>query len=245
MNHNINKFTKIENDDEINEIPLNDDQFDEQIIENSDSNNSEKKYCGISSISNLWETVTFAWIQPLLKLGNTRALETADLFDLLENDRSEVVYNKFLKSWNKEKQISNMNSSDKIAPKPSLTYSLITAFGYPFLCAGILKFTNDSCQFVGPVLLNYLINFLSDPTQPSYLGYTYVCILFVSNVLMSLCLRQYFWWCYRVGLRLRTSVITSVYNKALIIATSALNKKTSGEITNLMSVDSTRLQVIK
>lgn len=49
--------------------------------------------------------------------------------------------------------------------------------------------------------------------------------------------------CYRVGMNLRSSVVTSIYNKALAISVASLSRKTLGEITNLMSVDSSRLQV--
>lgn len=49
--------------------------------------------------------------------------------------------------------------------------------------------------------------------------------------------------CYRVGMNLRSSVVTSIYHKALSISVASLSRKTLGEITNLMSVDSSRLQV--
>jgi hypothetical protein len=49
--------------------------------------------------------------------------------------------------------------------------------------------------------------------------------------------------CYRVGMNLRSSVVTSIYNKALAISVASLSRKTIGEISNLMSVDSSRLQV--
>jgi hypothetical protein len=43
-------------------------------------------------------------------------------------------------------------------------------------------------------------------------------------------------------MNLRSAVITSVYNKALAISAATMGRKTVGEITNLMSVDSSRLQ---
>jgi hypothetical protein len=43
-------------------------------------------------------------------------------------------------------------------------------------------------------------------------------------------------------MNLRSAVITSVYSKALAISAAAISRKTTGEVTNLMSVDSTRLQ---
>lgn len=43
-------------------------------------------------------------------------------------------------------------------------------------------------------------------------------------------------------MNLRSAIITAVYSKSLVISAAGLSKKSTGEITNLMSVDSTRLQ---
>ena len=188
----------------------------------------------IQPIMSVWNVLTFGWMKSLLHLGNIRALEVTDLMELPLCDRSHCVYHQFAVKWKKEL---------KSKSQPSLVSTMISAYGFPFACAGLLKLVNDCCIFVGPLILNRLIHLLSTPTESSRLGYIYVFALFASNVLMSLCLRQYFWWCYRVGLRLRTAVITSVYSKSLSISAASLSKTTSGEITNLMAVDSTRLQV--
>jgi len=60
---------------------------------------------------------------------------------------------------------------------------------------------------------------------------------------MSLCLRQYFHRCFQTGLQLRTAVVAAVYEKSLTLAISERQIRSSGEITNLMSVDAQRLQV--
>jgi ABC-type bacteriocin/lantibiotic exporter with double-glycine peptidase domain len=43
-------------------------------------------------------------------------------------------------------------------------------------------------------------------------------------------------------MRLRSCIIKSVFHKSLKLSISAINKRSSGQITNLMSLDSTRLQ---
>jgi ABC-type multidrug transport system fused ATPase/permease subunit len=43
-------------------------------------------------------------------------------------------------------------------------------------------------------------------------------------------------------MNLRSAVVTSVYNKALVISAASLHTQSTGQITNLMSVDATRLQ---
>jgi ABC-type multidrug transport system fused ATPase/permease subunit len=110
------------------------------------------------------------------------------------------------------------------------------------MMAGLLKLVHDSCLFIGPILLKDIINYLNEKETNLKKGLTYVFYLFLSQLAMSLCLRQYFWWCFRVGMRLRSAVVTGVYNKSLLLSLSVAKKKSIGQITNLMSVDSTRLQ---
>ncbi|KAJ1439399.1 pdr transporter [Ochromonadaceae sp. CCMP2298] len=173
-------------------------------------------------------------MQELLRKGNEKPLEMDDLYKLSYSDSAEGVYQNFKEGWTRELQ--------KPGQEPSLAWAFFHAFGTPFLAAAVLKFIHDSALFVGPQLLNALINFLEDPEAPLQTGLLYVLGLFLANLVMSICLRQYFWWCYRVGMNLRSSVVTAVYSKALVISVAALSRKTLGEITNLMSVDSSRLQ---
>ena len=77
---------------------------------------------------------------------------------------------------------------------------------------------------------------------PQLFSRSYVLGLLLSNLVMSACLRQYFFHCYRTGLRLRSAAITSVYQKALRLSSGSLSRQSTGEITNLMSVDASRLQ---
>jgi hypothetical protein len=136
------------------------------------------------SIFSIWRTLTFSWMQELLKKGNEKPLTIDDLDELPNVDRSEAIYRRFSTVWNKQLK---ENSS------PSLVWAFGIAFGKPFLAAGLLKLIYDSSAFSGPLLLNALIKFLSDPSQPLSKGLTYVFLLFFANFLMSLCLRQYFW----------------------------------------------------
>jgi len=96
-------------------------------------------------------------------------------------------------------------------------------------------------MFLNPLILGKVVGFLNSKEPLSH-GLLYVAILFVANVTMSLCLRRYFYSCFRVGLRLRTAVVTSVFAKALVLSSAELMKRSVGEVTNLMSVDSARLQ---
>jgi ATP-binding cassette subfamily C (CFTR/MRP) protein 1 len=124
-------------------------------------------------------------MKPLLQVGNQRALEMKDLYELREADSSEGVYQRFKHYW--QEQLKENSAS------PSLVMTFFHAFGKPFLMAGFLKLIHDTALFVGPYLLNALIKFLNDPSQPTSVGLFYVVGLFAANLAMSICLRQYFW----------------------------------------------------
>lgn len=186
----------------------------------------------INSIKSFGNTLLFFWVQPLLSLGNTQPLNLTDLYDLNKRDQASSIYDQFYEAW----QIQLHK------PDPSLAWAFVKSFGTPFFMAGFLKLIHDCLIFVGPILLNRIITFLDNPDKPVSLGLTYVLSLFISQVIMSLCLRQYFFWCFRCGMWLRSAVVTSVFSKALLISAGVLGRRTIGEISNLMSVDSTRLQ---
>eukprot|EP01038_Epipyxis_sp_PR26KG_P012636 gene12636-16943_t len=195
---------------------------------------SHKNY-GVCSLLN---SLTFSWMRPLLNTGNLKALELTDLYPLSNRDKSNVVYNTFKKHWDEQLH----QSSNEYSKKPSLSKALFLSYGIPFCAAGFLKLIHDSCLFIGPLLLNKIINYLNNPSESKSIGLLYVLGLFVANFTMSLCLRQYFWWCYRVGMNLRSAVITSVFSKSLVMCSTAMSRRTTGEISNLMSVDSSRFQ---
>ena len=204
-------------------------------------------------VHRIWRILSFEWMKKLLEIGNKRRLEPDDLYPLHEKDCAEGVYKTFAKEWcaqisvcrrsNAKKSAVRDTSTDKDKEQiPSLARTFFRAFGGPFVMAGGLKLIHDTLLFSGPWLLNRTIIFLGDPSQPVSTGFFLVLTLFLTQFTMSLCLRQYFWWCYRVGMRLRSAVITSVFIKSTALSAGAMSRHSVGEITNLMSVDSTRLQ---
>ncbi|ETP43581.1 hypothetical protein F442_09693 [Phytophthora nicotianae P10297] len=176
--------------------------------------------------------VFFSWVTPLMKLGNERPLESDDLFQLDPYNRAANVSKKFADAWERQTR----------SGKPSLVWALGKAFGFKFMVAGFLKLIHDSLQFVGPMIIKDIIAYLSDPTAPLSEGLTYAAVIFVSGVVQSFALRQYFFYCYETGLQFRSAIVTAVFEKSLVLSAAARQQRTSGEITNLMSIDAQRLQ---
>ncbi|GAB9464782.1 Atp-binding protein [Globisporangium polare] len=174
----------------------------------------------------------FSWVNPVMELGNARPLQHEDLYQLDPDNRAHNVSDAFQTAW---------RAQEKLA-KPSLTWALAQTFGGQIAKAGFLKFVHDSLQFVGPLMIKDIIAFLKDPDAPMSQGLTYAGIVFVSGVIQSFMLRNYFFHCFESGMRVRSAICTAVYQKSLVLSAAARQKKTTGEITNLMSIDAQRLQ---
>jgi ABC-type multidrug transport system fused ATPase/permease subunit len=177
-------------------------------------------------------SVFFSWVTPLMQLGNRRPLQHDDLYQLNPSNRAKNLSKKFQHVWAKQLE----------SKKPSLSWALAKGFGGQIAMAGGLKLIHDTLQFVGPMMIKDIISFLKDPNAPLSEGLSYAAIVFISGVVQSFTLRQYFFYCFETGLRVRSAICTAVYQKSLVLSASSRQKKTTGEITNLMSIDAQRLQ---
>lgn len=183
----------------------------------------------------------FGWLDPVLELGHVKDQlnpEDLDLSPLAPEDSAEEVMKTFQKAWEDECQRSQENEKRQ----PSLTKALFVAFGKDFMKAGGLKFVNDCLQFVGPQVLNGMVQYVRNPDAPIWVGLGLTLTVTLAQIGMSLCLRHYFFDLYRVGLRVRTAIVMSVYEKSLKLGSR--HDKSVGQITNLMSVDAARIQGI-
>ena len=247
--HGLFTINDEDDDDSEEEVVLNDGQepgsrektrkerrkhFKSDYDETRETQVQAEKITVCTAFSMTWSALTFSWVRPLLSVGNERPLDQADLYDLAPVDTSRGVYGRFRKYWRQElkklsstSNVGNENGTEVRTKMkvPSFPMALFRAFGTPYMMVGGLKLFHDSCMFVGPLMLNRLIIFLSNPNIPLSTGLYYVLGIFLSNFAMSICLRQYFWWCYRVGMRLRSAAITAVFNKSLVPSAHRLLNK--------------------
>lgn len=109
----------------------------------------------------------------------------------------------------------------------------------PFSFALFLRFTIDLLQFGSPMVLGALINYIATDGA-LWKGLLMTFTLFIISFLMAILNGHQSIIAYGVGFRMRTSLISAVYRKALRISSAAKRTTTVGEIVNLMAVDSNR-----
>ncbi|KAI7889943.1 multi drug resistance-associated protein MRP [Mucor mucedo] len=185
--------------------------------------------------TNIFGRLTFSWMTPLMRLGYQKPLAMDDLWNLKSDDQSAIVGAKFQENWRKE-----MSKA-----KPSLLRALVKTLGGPFFLAALFKALQDILQFTQPLLLKILMKWVtsynSDEPQPAYRGVFIAVAMFFTAICQTMFLHQYFQRCFMTGMRLRAALVTSIYQKTLVLSNASRQKSTVGEIVNHMSVDAQRL----
>ncbi|KAL1826245.1 hypothetical protein ACET3Z_004657 [Daucus carota] len=183
--------------------------------------------------ANIFSRIVFGWITPLMQQGYRRPITEKDVWKLDTWDQSETLRIKFLQCWMEESQ----------KEKPWLLRALNSSLGRRFWLGGFFKIGNDLSQFVGPVILNRLLQSL-ERGDPAWIGYLYAFLIFVGVSLGVLCEAQYFQNVMRVGFRLRSTLVAAVFRKSLRLTSEGREKFPPGRITNMMTTDANALQRI-
>ncbi|KAM9612284.1 ATP-binding cassette sub-family C member 2 isoform 1-T4 [Morphnus guianensis] len=125
-------------------------------------------------------------------------------------------------------------------PRGWLVKTLCKTFWQNLLLSVAFKLVHDGLVFVSPQLLKLLIAFVSDEESFAWQGYLYAILLFLTALIQSLCLQQYFSLCFQLGINVRASLIAAIYKKALTMSSATRKESTVGETVNLMSADAQR-----
>ncbi|XP_027190692.1 ABC transporter C family member 12-like [Cicer arietinum] len=183
--------------------------------------------------ANFLSRLSFGWITPLMKQGYRKPITEKDVWKLDKWDQTETLNEKFQWCWMSEFQSSN----------PRLLRALNNSLGKRFWWGGIYKIGNDLSQFVGPILLNHLLDSMQNG-DPSWIGYIFAFSIFVGVSLGVLCEAQYFQNVMRVGFRLRSTLVAAIFRKSLRLTHESRKKFSSGKLMNMITTDANALQQI-
>ena len=119
--------------------------------------------------------------------------------------------------------------------------ALYKIHGKQFFGIGVLKFIADCSGFAAPLLLNLVVNFMENPSADRRWGYVYAMGLTLSTFAVSLCNAHFNLLINELKLKVRASLITSVYKHVISVSSLELNQFSTGEVINYMSTDVDRI----
>ncbi|CAN6872242.1 unnamed protein product [Brassica oleracea var. botrytis] len=183
--------------------------------------------------ASIFSRIYFGWITPLMQLGYRKPITEKDVWQLDKWDQTETLFTRFQRCWTEESQ----------RRKPWLLRALNSSLGGRFWLGGIFKIGNDLSQFVGPVVLSHLLRSMQEG-DPAWVGYVYAFLIFVGVTLGVLCEAQYYQNVWRVGFRLRSTLVAAIFHKSLRLTHEARKNFASGKVTNMITTDANALQQI-
>lgn len=188
--------------------------------------------------ADIFSIITFSWMSPMMRLGYNTFLTENDLPQLPRTTSTSYASQRFTKHW--QKQLSAKKN-------PSLSVALAKAFGSQFAAGGFFKILQDILAFTQPQLLRLLIKFVKDYSAGKEdakiaQGFTISLGMFFVSVIQTACLHQYFHRVFEVGMKIKSALTAAIYQKSLVLSSEERGAKSTGDIVNLMSVDTQRLQ---
>ncbi|KAI3910254.1 hypothetical protein MKW92_019630 [Papaver armeniacum] len=161
--------------------------------------------------ASLLSRATWYWMNPLLTKGYESPLRIEDVPSLSPDHMAKETSQLFESNWPKQ--------ADKRS-HPKQWNCLFTAF------LAILKLC---VMYLGPILLDGFVRFTSGKGFSSYEGYYLVLALLMAKFIE------------KVGMLIRSSLITCLYRKGLKLSCSSRQKHGIGQIVNYMAVDAQQL----
>lgn len=134
-----------------------------------------------------------------------------------------------------------MVKREENAPSVSLWPVLLRTYGGRLFISTSLGAIHSLIGFANPLILDRLIGHITNKSDEEWKGYFYICVLFASNIVWTLSCHLSLHHLVVMGLQMRSSVVSAIYQKALRLSNRARAQFTVGEITNYMSVDAQRI----
>jgi len=203
----------------------------------SNKNSDSKKTLRNESYSNagFFSILTFSWMTPLIALGNKKTLDHEDLPLLSTNDSA---YGTFSTLRNKlDLECGNVRNATTI----NLAKVLFFSTWQGILISGFFALLYTCASYVGPYLIENLVQYLNDENKAKNEGYIFA-MTFVAAKLVE-CLSQKHWMFkfQQVGVRMQSMLVSMIYAKGLTLSCQSKEGYSSGEIINLMTVDAERI----
>ncbi|KAH6822716.1 multidrug resistance-associated protein 3 [Perilla frutescens var. hirtella] len=183
----------------------------------------------------VFSLLTFSWISCMISLGQKRTLNLEDLPQLAISDSVRggfPILNDCL-----EASCGEINRVTTIM----LVKGLVKTTRAEIAISAVCVFVYTLSSYVGPYLIDSLVQYLNGRGDFKNEGYALVSAFFVAKLLESFAQRHWVFKVQQAGNRARAALVAKVYNKGLTLSCQSKQGRTTGEIINLMSVDAERI----
>ncbi|KAF6172964.1 hypothetical protein GIB67_006340 [Kingdonia uniflora] len=182
-----------------------------------------------------FNTMSFWWLNSLMKMGKEKTLEDENIPRLREVDRAKTCYSSFIENLNKQKGSSKSNKS------PSVMWTIVYCHWKEIVISALFALLKILTLSAGPLLLNAFIEVAEGNESFKHEGYVLAASLFLAKCLESVSQRQWYFRCRIIGIQVRSLLSAAIYRKQLRLSNAAKATHSAGEIMNYVTVDAYRI----
>jgi ATP-binding cassette subfamily C (CFTR/MRP) protein 2 len=179
-------------------------------------------------------TMSFWWMNPLMKHGRKKVLEENFIPQLRQADCAQTCYLMFMEQLTKRKQKGTCES-------PSMLSVLFSCQKKEIIVSGLFALIKVLTVSSGPLFLKAFIEVAEGEEAFSYEGYALAGGLFLAKCLESFSERQWFFRTRLIGLQVRSFLSAAIYQKQLRLSNAAKVTHSPGMIMNYVTVDANRI----
>ena len=175
----------------------------------------------------------FQWVTPLIRLGYKRPLKITDMWSLTSYSTDQIL-SQFNESWDMRPKDDGTRT---VRIKRNVAFVIFRIF-WPLLAfCFVLKIVQTILMFSSPIVLDWLITFMSSSNDPDWKGYLYSFLLFLISFMESVFDNQHEYYLHVLQMDVKTCLMSTVYKKALVLSNDGRRQFSTGQIVNMMSVD--------
>ncbi|XP_051141959.1 ABC transporter C family member 4-like [Andrographis paniculata] len=171
------------------------------------------------------------WMNPLLEKGRKEPLKIDDVPSLATEHKAELLSQRFLRNWPKPEEKS----------KHPVLKTLVRSFWLHLVLTALLAVLRLSVLYIGPTLIQKFVAYTSGDRSSPFEGYYLVGILLMAKCVEVMSSHQFNFHTQKLGMLIRSTLITSLYRKGLRLSGSARQDHGVGQIVNYMAVDAQQL----
>jgi ABC-type multidrug transport system fused ATPase/permease subunit len=187
----------------------------------------------------LFRQLAFSWLNPLLHVGRSKALDLDDIPLIAGDDTAEHATRKFAEAWSRH--VNDKARSRRSVGSNSLALVLGKCFLGEILLTGFYAFLRMLSIAVAPLLLFAFVWYSNQEERDHRVGLALVCCLLLVKLVESLSQRHWFFDSRRTGMRIRSALMAAIFQKQLRLSSQGRKNHSTGEIVNYIAVDAYRL----
>ncbi|XP_031394506.1 putative ABC transporter C family member 15 [Punica granatum] len=200
--------------------------------EKVDRYSKRESYYGKATLIQL---VTFSWLNPLFAVGIKKPIEQDEIPNVDTKDSATFNSQSFIDC------IKCVKERDRTR-NPSIYKAIFLFIRKKATINASFAIVSAVASYAGPYLIDDFVNFLTDKSNRSLKdGYLLALGFLGAKMVETIAQRQWIFGARQLGLRVRASLISSIYKKGLVLSSQSRQSHTSGEIINYMSVDIQRI----